>query len=192
MKLYIEMTYEEFTVRFKRDVRNISYYHVNPSLYGTPLALFNKWSSINNEFIGDIKGENFWLQRTKPRLSPSYFPRQFVGRVKREGKGISISGRFKIVSEMRLIPYLAFSFATICFILRLAGRISGIIELLVGIPVLCILFFLFNLLIKRVHMDVDQAVIAYLEGLRDEYANKAAEHERTHPELSEFDRDFMR
>ena len=156
------MSYDKFLGRFRRDVSDISNYSGgNPSCS----------SGAAYGLIGNIKGEKFWLQKINKRLHRSALPRQFVGIVTRDGPNISISGRFKIVDDTRLMIYfLFFSFVLCCIVSFIASsELSAAIYLFV----LCCIFFGGNEITKRVHREEDRAVIAYLENLRDEYANKA-------------------
>jgi len=160
MKIYINMTYEEFVARFEKDV---TYYKINPTIY--------RCLSLKDELAGGIRKNKFWIQKTTPRVLTANFFRQFSGKIQVVRTGICIKGRFKYANVNILVRTACFLMLIFLFI-ELINMLHYYFIIILPVFVVC---FVFNLIMKKSFKNEDQAVIAYLEGLRDEKVSDDSE-----------------
>ena len=163
ISMHINMTFEAFVERFRRDVterRRI------PRVYNG-LAL-------KDEFRGYIDEEKstFWFQKTRPRFAVSGFHRHFEENITKDESGVTITGKNTYGRRRGIVFLLIYIFYTIGIILAFHQSLwmcgSALITLNICLPGAT---FVRNLINKR----EDQAVIEYLEALRDEFADRGTE-----------------
>ena len=69
---------------------NTHAYQKNPSVYKNGMDLFD-------EFIGEVNGDKFWIQKIRPRLFRGPF-RAFFGMIVETHEGTQIIGKFRFIS----------------------------------------------------------------------------------------------
>ena len=163
ISMHINMTFKAFAERFKRDVteqRRIPRVHFGPAL--------------KDEFRGYIDEERskFWFQKTRPRFAVSGIHRHFEGSVTSDESGITVTGKNTYGKTSNTSLFASYAFFTILSIW--AGR-QLFLMCLFNLSLVNIFFLGGNFGKNLIYKREDQAVIEYLEALRDEFADRGTE-----------------
>jgi hypothetical protein len=135
-------------------------YKRNPS-YRTPSLL------LKDEIIGNVNGEVFWLQKTKPRLFNG-FTRVFKGNLVCENGKTKIAGKFvfpaiyKIIALLIMLAVTIRSFADVIenyAEVGIVGSVTGELGLLAVVYCIVVGFMGLNILLYK---DEEKSVIAFL------------------------------
>jgi|GEM_PF-3284087 len=160
MIIDINMTYSEFVNRFERDVT-----------YCSKPPFYLKYLVINEDMIGCINGDKFWIQKTRAHFIASRYSMMFIGKLQVEEPGIRITGRFDYahVAFAERAACVGAFFAVGLLLILVHGGFFEFVKLATTILVVVAVYnFTVYKIVKKVFEKDNQAVIDYLESLQTE------------------------